>query len=100
MPYNWKVSRKLEDVIQLRKALVKLFPTKLIPTLEWEVKLDNDHKILKAGKFVQGFLSDLKYIPEIFSNDYTLSFLSLVDEKKIQNILKESEKEKDLIDLK
>ena len=73
----------------------KLLPNRLfrnqIPPLEWELKLDNVHKVQKTEKFIKAFLNDLRCQPEIWSSDYVVNFLSMKDDKRFADIMKFSE---------
>ena len=47
-------------------------------------------------KFLKSFLNDLRDIKEVWTCSYVINFLSLIDDKKFEKIMKESENKKEI----
>lgn len=72
-----------------------MYPGYILPPLD-NAGEDDEHEIRKKMKFLQSFLNDVKEVPEIWSSQYVVDFMSLKDEKKFDKIFKEAEKEKEI----
>ncbi len=92
---KWEVRRNDNDFNTLHKYLTKVFPHIMIPALSSfkSPKKFDQVFIKKRGRTIEKFLKNSLRCDEIKSNYLFVQFLSSLDKREVENVMKTIEKE-------